>query len=273
MPVRDDVIHISMRGRELAGTLISPAPRMPAVLMVHGWGGSQRQYRANAHKVAALGCVCLTFDLTGHVATASQRDTVSREENLHDMLAAYDFLAAHPLVEHDCIAVVGSSYGGYLAALLTERRPVRWLGLRAPAIYRDEDWGVPKRLLARVQKLADYRREPLAAEDNRALRACSRFTGDVLIVESEHDEIVPSPVLASYRKACAQTHSLTYRVICGADHSLGDEASREAYSSILVHWLEEMLLGARGQVRAASPNVRGGDKQETPLRRAKQGHG
>ncbi len=193
MPVRDDVIHISMRGRELAGTLISPAPRMPAVLMVHGWGGSQRQYRANAHKVAALGCVCLTFDLTGHVATASQRDTVSREENLHDMLAAYDFLAAHPLVEHDCIAVVGSSYGGYLAALLTERRPVRWLGLRAPAIYRDEDWGVPKRLLARVQKLADYRREPLAAEDNRALRACSRFTGDVLIVESEHDEIVPSP--------------------------------------------------------------------------------
>ena len=184
------------------------------------------------------------------------------------MLAAYDFLAAHPLVEHDCIAVVGSSYGGYLAALLTERRPVRWLGLRAPAIYRDEDWSVPKRLLGRVQQLGEYRRQPIAIDENRALRACSRFTGDVLIVESEHDEIVPSPVLASYRKACAESHSLTYRVIRGADHSLGDEASREAYSSILVHWLEEMLLGARGQVRAAGANVRGSDKQETPLRRA-----
>ncbi|MGO4700535.1 alpha/beta hydrolase family protein [Dyella sp. 2RAB6] len=257
MPVRDDVIHLRMRGRELAGTLISPAPRMPAVLMVHGWGGSQRQYRANAHKVAALGCVCLTFDLTGHVATASQRDTVSREENLHDMLAAYDFLAAHPLVEHDSIAVVGSSYGGYLAALLTERRPVRWLGLRAPAIYRDEDWAVPKRLLARVQGLAEYRRELIGAADNHALRACSRFTGDVLIVESEHDEIVPAPVLASYRKACARTHSLTYRVIRGADHSLGDEASREAYGSVLVHWLEEMMLGARGKVRAAGAELHG----------------
>ena len=270
MPVRDDVVHISMRGRQLAGTLISPAPRMPAVLMVHGWGGSQRQYRADAHKVSALGCVCLTFDLTGHVATASQRDTVSREENLHDMLAAYDFLAGLPLVESDSIAVIGSSYGGYLAALLTERRPVRWLGLRAPAIYRDEDWTVPKRLLGRVQKLADYRRQPIAPADNRALRACSRFTGDVLIVESEHDEIVPSPVLNSYRKACEGTHSLTYRVIRGADHSLADEASREAYGSILVHWLEEMLLGARGQARPAVTRVRGGDKQETPLRRAEQ---
>jgi len=270
VPVRDDVIHITMRGRELAGTLISPAPRMPAVLMVHGWGGSQRQYRANAHKVAALGCVCLTFDLTGHVATASQRDTVSREENLHDMLAAYDLLASHPLVEHDSIAVVGSSYGGYLAALLTERRPVRWLGLRAPAIYRDQDWTVPKRLLARVQKLADYRGQPIAAEDNRALRACSHFAGDVLIVESEHDEIVPAPVLASYRGACTATHSLTYRVIRGADHSLGDEASREAYSSILVHWLEEMMLGAKEQMRAAAVKVRGSEKQETSLRRAER---
>ncbi|WNL44118.1 alpha/beta fold hydrolase [Dyella sp. BiH032] len=267
MPVRDDVIHITMRGRELAGTLISPAPRMPGVLMVHGWGGSQRQYRNNAHQVAALGCVCLTFDLTGHVATASQRDTVSREENLHDMLAAYDFLAAHPLVERDSIAVVGSSYGGYLAALLTERRSVRWLGLRAPAIYKDEDWTVPKRLLARVQQLPDYRRRPIEPEDNRALRACAHFTGDVLIVESEHDEIVPGAVLASYRKACENTHSLTYRVIRGADHSLTDETSREAYGSILSHWLEEMMLGAKGQVRAAASKVRGSAKQETPLRR------
>jgi hypothetical protein len=268
VPVRDDVIHITMRGRDLAGTLISPAPRMPGVLMVHGWGGSQRQYHDNAHQVAALGCVCLTFDLTGHVATASQRDTVSREENLHDVLAAYDFLAAHPLVERDSIAVVGSSYGGYLAALLTGHRPVRWLGLRAPAIYRDDDWMVPKRLLARVQHLAEYRRQPIEAEHNRALRACTQFTGDALIVESQHDEIVPSPVLASYRKACTHTHSLTYRVIQGADHSLTGEDAREAYASILAHWLEEMMLGAKGQVRAASAKVRGSEKHALPSQRS-----
>src|SRR3712207_7596311 len=47
--------------------------------------------------------------------------------------SAYDALAGRPGVDADAIAVVGSSYGAYLAAVLTSLRPVRWLGLRAPA--------------------------------------------------------------------------------------------------------------------------------------------
>lgn len=261
MPVHDDVVHITMRGRELAGTLISPAARMPGVLLIHGWGGNQGQYREEAQQVAALGCVCLTFDLTGHVATANRRDTVSREENLHDVLAAYDFLASHPLVEQDSIAVVGSSYGGYLGAILTGQRAVRWLGLRAPAIYRDEDWETPKRLLSQLQQLAEYRSQPIEVDGNRALKACAGFAGDALIVESEHDQIVPRPVLASYKAAFEQAHSLTYRIIKGADHGLSDPRHREAYGSILVHWLREMMLGAKGQVRSFTADVRGSSKQ------------
>ena len=46
--------------------------------------------------------------------TQPQRETVSRESNLRDVLAAYDTLAAHPSVDASAIAVVGSSYGGYL---------------------------------------------------------------------------------------------------------------------------------------------------------------
>jgi dienelactone hydrolase len=65
---------------------------------------------------------------------------VSREESLRDILAAYDFLAAQPNVDSDSIAVVGSSYGGYLAALLTALRPVKWLALRVPALYKDSEW-------------------------------------------------------------------------------------------------------------------------------------
>ena len=37
---------------------------------------------------------------------------------------------------------------------------------------------------------------PVAAEENRALRACAEFEGDALIVESEHDDIVPHAVVA-----------------------------------------------------------------------------
>src|SRR5262252_1043341 len=106
-----------------------------------------------------------------------------REEGLRDVLAAYDFLAAQHNVDADSIAVVGSSYGGYLAALLTALRPVKWLALRAPALYKDSDWKLPKYRLGSEQKLEVYRKQAVRPEESRALRACKAFTGDVLVVE------------------------------------------------------------------------------------------
>src|SRR5512140_2378508 len=137
MPARDDPVTIVVDDEKIAGTIVAPSRRVPGVLFVHGWGGSQDQYLARARQVAALGCVCLTFDLRGHVRTASQQDVVSREHNLKDVMAAYDMLVRHRAVDPAAIAVVGSSYGGYLAAILTSLRDVRWLALRVPALYKD----------------------------------------------------------------------------------------------------------------------------------------
>ena len=83
-------------GGVIAGTVISPATKLPGVLFVHGWGGSQQQYLARAREVAGLGAVCMTFDLTGHAGTAAQYETVSRMRNLADVLAAYDMLVRFP---------------------------------------------------------------------------------------------------------------------------------------------------------------------------------
>ena len=197
----------------------------------------------------------LTFDLRGHARSDGRNDTVSREDNLRDVLAAYDALVARPGVDRDAIAAVGSSYGGYLAAILTSLRPVRWLGLRVPALYKDEGWARPKRSLDR-EELAAYRRRHVRPEEDRALAACAAFEGDVLLVESEHDEVVPHPAVASYRAAFGKARSLTYRVIEGADHGLSEGRWQRAYTTLLVHWATEMVLGAReggGAQRAGSP--------------------
>ena len=92
------------------------------------------------------------------------------------MLAAYDELGGQPNVDADLIAIVGSSYGGYLAAIATTMRPVRWLALRVPALYKDADWNVPKKQLNKDdgELRADPRRQ-LPAQENRALRACVAF--------------------------------------------------------------------------------------------------
>lgn len=245
MTIRNDDVEIRVDGQRLPGTLVSPGPLVPGVLFVQGWGSTQEHYLARAREIAALGCVCLTFEPRGVARNDPRHETVTRENNLRDVLAAYDLLASRPGVDPAAIAVVGSSYGAYMAAILSSLRPVRWLALRVPALYKDEDWDVPKARLDR-KVLAAYRREPVAAEDNRALGACAAFLGDVLIVESERDDTIPSPVIANYRTAFEAAHSLTYRVIEGADHGLSEERWQQAYSSLLVNWAREMAAILNG---------------------------
>ena len=244
MSTREQAVDIAVDDVNIDGTVITPGTAMPGVLFVHGWGGSQEKYLARARQIAALGCVCLTFNLRGHAETEPQHETVTREDNLRDLLAAYDMLAGQPLVDKASVAVVGSSYGAYLAAILTELRPVRWLALRVPALYRDEDWSLPKQQLKKYE-LAAYRRLAISPDENRALGACAAFRGDVLIVESEHDDIIPHPVIANYMAAFEKAHSLTYRVIEGADHGLSEEPWQQAFTTLLVNWATEMVLGAR----------------------------
>lgn len=255
MATRDDRIDIHVDDQKISGTVVTPATVVPGVLFLHGWGGTQEQYLARAREIAAVGCVCLTVDLRGHAATESQRATVTREDNLRDALAAYDVLARHPGVDRDAIAVVGSSYGGYLAAILSAMRPVRWLALRVPALYRDEDWSLPKQQLKKYG-LDHYRQLRITPEKNRALAACAVFKGDVLIVESEHDAIIPHPVIENYRAAFQGARSLTYRIIEGADHALSDERWQQAYTSLLLNWATEMVLGAREAGEAPGVHTR-----------------
>ena len=248
MATYDEDVAIDVDGDRIAGTFVAVRSQLPGVLFVHGWGGSQQKFLARAHSAAALGSICLTFDLRGHARTRSQFETVSREDNLRDVVAAFDALAGHPGVDSTAMAVVGSSYGGYLAAILTSLRPVRWLALRAPALYKDSDWELPKWQLKKLHDLDAYRQLRVRPEESRALAACMNFEGDMLIVESQHDNVVPHPVIENYREACSRARSLTYRVIDGADHGLTDEAMQRAYTNLLIDWLRRMLTEA-----AASP--------------------
>src|SRR2546426_1127026 len=97
MTANDEAVEITVDGQQILGTLLGPvhpATVSPQVLFIHGWGGTQEQYLGRARAIAALGWSCLTFDLRGHARSEGQCDSVTREDNLRDVLAAYDLLVS-----------------------------------------------------------------------------------------------------------------------------------------------------------------------------------
>ena len=237
-------VDLTVEGQRLTGTLLQPEAPVPGLLFVHGWGGDQEEDLGHAEELARLGCVCFTFDLRGHAGSDASRDEVTRQDGLDDVRTAYDYLASQPLIDPSAIGVIGTSYGGYLSALLTKERPVRWLALRVPALYPDSDWDVPKAKLNK-DEVAAYRKGLRSPDEDRALAACADFEGDVLIVESGEDDRIPTEVILSYQAAFKRASSFTHRLIPGASHAMRDAAHQRIYSTMLINWIEEMVRASR----------------------------
>jgi uncharacterized protein len=94
-------------------------------------------------------------------------------------------------------------------------------------------------------ELTKYRLTQVKPSENRALAACAAFEGDVLLVESEHDHLVPATVTANYRAAFEKAHSVTVRVLEGADHALSERSWQDAYTSLLRDWAVEVIVRGR----------------------------
>jgi len=114
----------------------------------------------------------------------------------------------------------------------------------------------PKLELNADPELAAFRRRVVRWDANRALTACAAFRGDVLTAESARDDIIPHAVLENYVAALSGARSLTARLFSEADHSLSRKRWQQAYTTLLINWLTEMILGARSEAAAAKVDER-----------------
>lgn len=212
----------------------------PALLVLPGWDDDGKaQYDAMDQDLGAQGWQCRRGDLPDAGWAAAERAAVNREDTLRQALRDYQQL--HAQARPDGMGVLGFSYGGYMAALLAGMYPFDWLVLRSPALYPDEDWLLPKEGLDR-RAVDAYRRQVHTPDTNRALAACSAFRGDVLLVQSECDQVVAPPVIDSYAWALSNSRSLVRHMLLGADHELSQPKWRQTYHRIVVEWLQGRRL-------------------------------
>ena len=162
---------------------------------------------------------------------------------MDDVLTAYDFLLNIEVVDKENISAVGSSFGGYLVTLLSEKRKLKNLALRVPADYKNEDFDKSKYEYSGAENLeiVAWRKKVKKPNDTFALSAISKFDGEILIIESEKDTIVPHETIENYINAVKNKQKLTHRVMKGAPHSIKEGKFRDEVTKILEEWFSKKL--------------------------------
>lgn len=221
---------MATRSRELplgrlVSTLFEPAgTALPAVLFVHGYESSRAGYADRAAATSeALTAICLTFDLSGHGDSGGEMPTI--RDHVAEVVGAYDELARHPQVDPNRIGICGASYGGFVAAWATTMRPVPRLLLRAPGLYADA--ALDGREVTTV----------LGVDTSRLFAGLNESRADVLVLESENDEIIPREVIEAYLTGCPRAQ---HAVLRDATHGLMKPEWDRAFVDVIIDWFASL---------------------------------
>lgn len=229
------IIIPTKNSQELVCSMFYPTnikDKNPAVLFIPGWTSSEASYHERAAAVTQLGYICLAITLRGHGESSGKLEDFSRADHIEDVLAAYDFLASQSNVDPENISVVGASYGGYLAAVLSGKRPIQHLVLRAPAIYANENLTIPTAQLLQERE-DDFFKNFSLTPDNLATNGTAKIQGNLLVIESEKDQLIPSYIMKYYVDAKNPKTTVSHKIIHFSDHQLSKGEWQEEFIAIL----------------------------------------
>lgn len=201
-----------------------------------GYGSTKaRNAEFNADVLHRAGMSGLIVDLSGHGESPFKLDDTKPAQHLLEVSTVFDWLSVkYPNTK---ISIMGTSYGGYLAAWLTRFRNFEKLILRTPALYKPEDFYTPHRLIHKSDELVAYRKNTELIKRNPLFLQDSVFNGKTLLVIHGEDEDIPSQTSDLYRgNFKAETYFAE-----GFRHGYRDprnpQAGLEPYNAAIANWL------------------------------------
>jgi esterase/lipase len=239
--MKTEPIEFTVNNLVLRGNIYhADKPNQLALLFVHGWTGMTNE--AAAELMAANGFSCMTFSLSGHNNSEGKIEHQTRQRSMEEVLAAYDIFISK-LPNNIKVGVVGNSYGGYLAALISAKRQVSCISMRVPSNYEDEKFDLPQMNQGHGNpKVAKWRHKKLNHNETEALRAIHGFDGPVQIIEAEKDELIVHQTVQNYIDAVADKSQLEYHLMKGWPHSLGEDTKHnKEFQELLLKWAQKQV--------------------------------
>ena len=230
-------ITIPCTGYSIAADWYEGADPTKILLVLVGYSSTKER---NADLTVAIASKAntnaLVIDLSGHGESPFELDATRPAQHLLEAVAAFDWLRnAYP---EATISVMGTSYGGFLAAFLTRFRDFEKLVLRTPAIYRPEDLYSVHADIDKELTGKGYRKDGDAVAKHPLFMQDALFKGPTLLVVHSEDEVVPTETTDVFEKAfSAETY-----IAEGFRHAFRDPANPQEklveYQNTIANWLK-----------------------------------
>jgi pimeloyl-ACP methyl ester carboxylesterase len=140
--MQEETVKIPSAGLKLHGVVavpddVRPGEKRAAFLVLHGFGGNCKSQNVMqpVRVLGEYGYVTLRFDMRGCGESEGEFGRIICLEQVEDLGNALAFLAKHPAVDPDRIAVIGSSFGGAVAVYAGGTNP------RLAAVISNGGWG------------------------------------------------------------------------------------------------------------------------------------
>jgi acetyl esterase/lipase len=209
----------------------------PTAILLHGVPGVEKNLDI-AYTLRDMGWNCLYFQYRG---SWGSEGNYSFDGALDDVAAATDWALEHPSVDRERLAIVGNSFGGYLA-FSASAADVRYKATVSISPLVDPTTvDVPAELFDEFAiMLSGVSGEELKAQWDAlpAVQTMSEALGSkaILLITADDDELFPP---SDYEALAADIKSIVWERIPGADHVFS--TARKQLVSMTVTWLQSTL--------------------------------
>lgn len=228
-------ITIPITGYSLEADLHEGTSEQAILLTFVGFGSSKQSNSDFMAKiVAATGVSAFVVDLSGHGESPLNVDETMPAQHVLEAAIAYDWIkVAYP---ERTIHVMGTSYGGFVAAYLSRFRAVEKLILRTPAIYEPKNFYTEHKYIDKLL-VREYRKNSEALKKHPLFLQESLIDTSTLLVVHGEDRSVPTETTDVYSSVFA---SETY-VAEGFAHPFRDPSNPQdgvaKYYDVVTNWL------------------------------------
>lgn len=234
----DDVLLYSQGSKLLGGFYRAQGsgPR-PTAILLHGVPGVEKNLDI-AYELRDKGWNCLYFHYRG---SWGSEGTYSFEGALEDVAVATEWVLARPEVDPHRLAVVGNSFGGYLALSATAVEPRYRATVSITPLVDPATATIPIELLDEFAAMLTGVTGAELKAQWKSLPPIHEIQADLdprpmLLITGDRDELFPPP---HYESLATELAELTWVRIANGDHLFS--MHRKQLVKIAVDWLIENL--------------------------------